>query len=442
MKYILPIIIILIILIFTILIINHKYYFTEDFAGSYDQNTIEDLIPLTYVPSNPYLKEEMTEYEIIDIYKKILNRPPTLDEIKLKTYQPKDDLTEELYNSYEYEKMTKVQDNLAESGIESSIAKRNLLRKIIDMYKKKYNKKPDEKILMPLRDCFIHLRSNYFLFKTFLEADNYLKFENDVLTSITMTKKILLEIFNKHYNLLELKLKAEEEIKNTKGGVENKNDTIDVDTLKKELNKITSNVPSTPTITQPSSNVANINEVNNYLNQQISKTSNIPLKEKFDDNNLTPELKSYIDELIKKSKNPDINEPFNDVFPNISSSIKTYINNAIASNQTTPIKEEPKKVEEKPNEIRRITSELPENSEVYVRVYNPIEYKQRSYSGDPRFRPPICTSLGQKPLEQPIFTNSKLLFQGAEIDKAFEETQVGSIMPKFEYKEYQDIRIK
>ena len=140
MKYILPIIIILIILFFTILILNHKYYFSEDFVGSYDQNTIEDLIPLTYVPSNPYLKEEMTEYEIIDIYKKILNRPPTLDEIKLKTYQPKDELTEELYNSYEYEKMTKVQDNMAEGGIESSIAKRNLLRKIIDMYKKKYNK--------------------------------------------------------------------------------------------------------------------------------------------------------------------------------------------------------------------------------------------------------------------------------------------------------------
>jgi hypothetical protein len=130
------------------------------------------------------------------------------------------------------------------------------------------------------------------------------------------------------------------------------------------------------------------------------------------------------------------------MFPDISSSIKNYINNALTSNQPTPVKEETVKEPEKPNEIRRITSELPENSEVYVRVYNPIEYKQRSYTGDPRFRPPICTSLGQKPLEQPIFTESKLLFQGAEIDKAFEETQVGSIMPKFVYKEYQDVRIK
>ncbi len=441
MKYILPIIIILIILIFTILILNHKYYFSEDFIGSYDQNTIEDLIPLTYVPSNPYLKEEITEYEIIDIYKKILNRPPTLDEIKLKTYQPKDELIEELYNSYEYEKMTKVQDNMAEGGIESSIAKRNLLRKIIDMYKKKYNKEPEEKILMPLRDCFIHLRSNHFLFKAFLETDNYLKFENEVLTSITMTKKLLLEIFNKHYNLLELKLKAEEEIKNTKGGIEDNTETVDVETLKKELNKLTSNAqPPSQIPNQSPPNVANVNEVNNYLNQQIS--SNSPLKERFDDKELTPELKAYIDELLKNSKNGDLKEPFNEMFPDISSSIKNYINNALTSNQSTPVKEETVKEPEKPNEIRRITSELPENSEVYVRVYNPIEYKQRSYTGDPRFRPPICTSLGQKPLEQPIFTESKLLFQGAEIDKAFEETQVGSIMPKFVYKEYQDVRVK
>ena len=93
---------------------------------------------------------------------------------------------------------------------------------------------------------------------------------------------------------------------------------------------------------------------------------------------------------------------------------------------------------EKTNEIRRITNELPENSEVYVRVYNPIEYKQSSYVGDARFKPPICTSLGQKSLEQPIYINK----EGTEIDKAFDDTQVGSIMPKFIYKEYQDIRIR
>jgi len=408
MNIIFPIIIILIITFFSILIINRKYYFSEDFTtGSYDQNTIEDLIPILYEPSNPYLKEELTEYEIIDIYKRILDRAPNMEELKMKIFQNKEELIEELYNSYEYEKITKVQDNLAEGGIESSIAKRNLLRKIIKLYKTKYQKEPNDNILMPLRDCYIHLRNNKYLFKAFLESDNFLTFENEVLTTKTITKKILLEIFNKYYNLLELKLKAEEIIKNTKGGIENKNQDLDVETLKKELSKITKE-PIPIIKTDPPANISNVNEINNYLNKQSKE----PIKETFN-----------TDEL-----------------GDLHSTIKRYINNAIASNPNIKIKEEiiP---QEKPNEIRKITNELPENSEVYVRVYNPIEYKQSSYTGDARYRPPICTSLGQKTLEQPIYMSSSVT-KGEDLNKAFEETQVGSIMPKFIYKEYQDIRIK
>jgi hypothetical protein len=413
MNIIFPIIIILIITFFSILIINRKYYFSEDFTtGSYDQNTIEDLIPILYEPSNPYLKEELTEYEIIDIYKRILDRAPNMEELKMKILQKKEDLIEELYNSYEYEKLTKVQDNLAEGGIESSIAKRNLLRKIIKLYKTKYQKEPNDKILMPLRDCYIHLRNNQYLFKAFLESDNFLTFENEVLTTKTITKKILLEIFNKYYNLLELKLKAEELIKNTKGGIEDKNQDLDVETLKKELSKITKEpIPIIKTDLQ--ANISNVNEINNYLNKQTKE----PIKETFN----TEEL------------------------GDLHSTIKRYINNAIASNPNIKFSEEKPKQEiipqEKPNEIRKITNELPENSEVYVRVYNPIEYKQSSYTGDARYRPPICTSLGQKSLEQPIYMSSSVT-KGEDLNKAFEETQVGSIMPKFIYKEYQDVRIK
>jgi hypothetical protein len=89
MNIIFPLIISLIIIFFLILIFNYN---KEDFVGSYDQNTIEDLIPIIYEPSNPYLKEELSEYEIIDIYKKILQRPPNMDELKLKSFQSKDSL--------------------------------------------------------------------------------------------------------------------------------------------------------------------------------------------------------------------------------------------------------------------------------------------------------------------------------------------------------------
>lgn len=240
MKIILPVIVFLIIIIFVIVILNSNIYFSEDFKGSYNQNTIEDLISPSYLPFNPYLSEKISEYQVIEIYKEILSRSPNSEEIKDKVFLTKEELTEELYNSREYEKMIKIQDNLAISGIENSIAKRNLIKKIIKIYKDNFNREPVERILTPLRDCYIHLRSNVFLFVSFIQSNNFGKFENEVLSTTVLTKKILLEIFNKYYNLLELKLMAEDKIRATKGNLSLSTVKTDVnyEKLKSELSKI------------------------------------------------------------------------------------------------------------------------------------------------------------------------------------------------------------
>jgi len=380
MKLLISIIVILTIIIFCLIIFNSNIYFSEDFANfesSYDQNTIDDLIPIAYLPNNLNNEIKITEYDLIDLYKKILNRSPTTDEITLQIYKNKDELIEELYNSFEYDKIVKLQTNLADSNIESSIAKRNLTSKIMDIYKRTYNKNVPEKMIVPLRDCYIHLRSNYYLFLVFIENKNYPKFENDVLTTISLTKKVLLLLFNKHYNLLELKLLAQDKIKKKVG-----KSNISIDKITNELSKLTAIKKSVP---KEETSTVNLNELKTYLNNP--ERSPLVLKEAYE-------------------------------------------------NSTDVIK-----TRDLEKEKRDIIKTLPENSEVYVRVYNPITYKQ-TYKGSSDYRPPICTSLGQKSLEVPIFPESKLLLQGAEIDKAFTETQVGSIMPKFIYKEYQDIRVK
>ena len=420
MKLLLPLIIILILIIFIIIIFNSNIYFSEDFTNmsSYEQNTIEDLISLSYVPKNPYEKEQISEYEIIDIYKKILQRSPSIEEIKYKVFYTKDELSEELYNSFEYDKMTKVQDNVADSGVESAVAKRNLIKKIIAIYKKKYNKEPVDGIINPLRDVYVHLRSNKYLFMAFINGDSYKKFENDVLTMITLTKKNLLEIFNKHYNLLELKIKAEEIIKSSKGSTAT-NEEVDLNMLKKELDKITKdNIPvSQSPVNKPIENVVKTDEISKYLNNEVftnmkeGYTNSEDISSLFSNNQVLNILKDYVD---KKMSNQE------------------------------PVKTEPEPIVTKGgDDINKLTDGLPTDSEVYVRVYNPIPYKQMTYKGDDKkYRPPICTSLGQKSLEVPVFTESKLLFQGTELDKAFDDTQIGSIMPKFTYSEYQDIRIR
>jgi hypothetical protein len=71
------------------------------------------------------------------------------------------------------------------------------------------------------------------------------------------------------------------------------------------------------------------------------------------------------------------------------------------------------------------------------RVYDPIDYKYH-YRGQQAERPNVC-SYGTKQVVQPVFLNSSALFQGTDLKEAAENTQVGSIMPKFEYYEYEDI---
>jgi len=53
----------------------------------------------------------------------------------------------------------------------------------------------------------------------------------------------------------------------------------------------------------------------------------------------------------------------------------------------------------------------------------------------PHQRAPVCTTIGQAPLVQPVMVNSTLLL-GTPLNEAATETAVGSIMPKFQYKEY------
>ena len=92
------------------------------------------------------------------------------------------------------------------------------------------------------------------------------------------------------------------------------------------------------------------------------------------------------------------------------------------------------------NQTNKAINSLPENSELYVRVYDPIK-RNMSYILPDGYKAPICTTLGQDTLTQPVFTQSKLLFQGTDLNDAFENSQIGSIMPKFIYKEYKDVKI-
>ena len=391
MRIYIAIIIMLIFLVFIFLIFNTNS--TENFAVSTaDYSSIEDLIDDNLLPNNPNKKIKLTEYDVIAIFRYILKRAPTANEMSKYAYYDNEELKEFIYNLPEYDKLIKIQDNNFNNEMESSIAKKNLLIRIMKIYKIIHNINPPDDIIEPLKDCFIHLQLNDYLFISMLENINYMNFETEILSTYVLSKQILLKLFNKHFNIVELKMIAQGKINNI-NNIEN-NTAKDLESVKDDIVKVRSILDNNIDINEFIKNTfPNVYKV--LLKSAISDSDNLDNKDK---------IKYYLD-IIENYSDVEIKE-------------KLEIND---------------KTKEK-------ISNLPNDTEIYYRIYDPINYKS-SNTKDINNRPPICTSLGQPQLTQPIFTESKLLFQGTDFNKAFEETQVGSIMPKFIYKEYQDVRI-
>jgi hypothetical protein len=374
-----------------VILYKSSYNKVEKFtASTANYDTIDTLIDDNLLPSNPNQKIKLSEYDIITIFKTILVRAPSSDEMNKFAYYDATQLKEYLFNSPEYDKLIRIQDNHYNNDIERSIAKKNLLIKIMKIYKIIHKKEIPDTMVEPLRDCFIHLQLNDYLFISMLENINYLNFETEVLSTYVLSKKILLDLFNKHFNILELKIIAQQKINN----INNMEDDTDNDiiSIKEDILKV--------------KDVLNKDiDLNEFIKNTFPNVFNVLLKSAISDSEM----------LDDKQK------------------IKDYLKIIEHYNNTKEKLEMPDKTQE---DIKK----LPEKTELYYRIYNPINYKDSNKS-DVNHRAPICTSLGQPQLTQPIFTESKLLFQGTDFNKAFEETQVGSIMPKFIYKEYQDVKI-
>jgi hypothetical protein len=331
-----------------------------------DDNSIEKPIDDLYLPSINDKNNNDKDYKILNMYKTILNRQPTPEEFRKSRKLSEAQLKTNLLNTPEYNHMIKMQNNDVEGGLEGALAKEDMISLIIRIYKEERDSKIPNKIVLPLRDCFIYLQYNEYLLRALLNHNNYQLFENDIINSVSLSKEKLYELFHKYFDLLELKLMANDIIKHRKLN------SRDYDS---------DNVPDSLTVNKGSNledddNTSKLDEQLNNINKESDEIFNKDKHASSLDN------QKRIDELLKKNK----------------------------------------------------------NSEVFVRIYDPIDYKNE-YRGPKEFRPSVCTNLGQKQLVQPLFLDSKLLMQGTDLDQAFKDTQVGSIMPKFIYREYEDVKI-
>lgn len=128
---------------------------------------------------------------------------------------------------------------------------------------------------------------------------------------------------------------------------------------------------------------------------------------------------------------------------NVEQKIKRMIEDEDSdmSNLLKRIKDEAKYIENKVLPANKNT-ECVRDQEISIRTHEGDMVLRPEFAWSvPQHRPPVCTTLGQPSPVQPVHLNSSLAANATPLSEAA-NTSVGSIMPKFRYKEYVDVPIK
>lgn len=304
------------------------------------------------------------DFQIIRIYNEILNRQPNPNEMqKLRIQFATGEITQPflyiiLYNSREYENISLLQIDTVEPRLEYNIFVKQLYDFISQLYKRYYNKNPESRYLSILRDVFLYLLSDVYLFVAFLTNIGYKAFENEILNTNVLNEYRIKTIFDKHIILDNLKQIGDSikktDLKDGKSQILNTNMKFDIDKIKAD----------------------------NYI---------------LESNKTTPEdIAKIIAEQLKNQNNNNNNKD-NDIY----NSSMFYNENNVQKNTYVPISK--------------------------CRYYYPTDY-HKDYSK----LIPLCTTLGKDNLVKPVYLSDI----GTPINA---DTSVGSIMPKFEFREYIDV---
>ena len=174
-------------------------------------------LPYSFNEFNGFIKspeENNNDYSIISVFKKVLDRNPTSSELLKYNRQMKEGEIDEsmlkinLINSSEYRRNIKLQSNDVLADIEFKYAKEDLLSYISRIYFNELEYEIPKQMLLPLKDIFIYLQNNEYLFRALLIHENYPLFEKDVIEMKLLTKTKLGEYFEKYFILYDLKLSA------------------------------------------------------------------------------------------------------------------------------------------------------------------------------------------------------------------------------------------
>jgi hypothetical protein len=348
------------------------------------------------------------EERIIALYGEVLQRQPNATELINATRDIQsstitwEGLRQRLMDAEEYDRIVKLQSNALTPELDKVLADSRIMREIVAIYRQVKNADIPQHMILPLRDIYTSINYNPFTLAAILQDQKYTTFEADIKRMSNADKSAMLQVYAQTFDQTKLAEKSEEIARSPDAAsiiavtLTNNNPQVAAATA-----TATANDGGAATSSSAASAVAAAAAAGASNVSTLSQQEQDALREVLQVLGASPDgkLACSVDQ---------------------EDSCMTPMAKCIQANA--------KKIFDIHGAARRI--ELPHKGQMVLRP-------EFAWSV-PQQRSPVCTSVGQRPMTQPMMDNSKLLL-GTPLDEASDDTQVGSIMPKFEYKEYVDV---
>jgi hypothetical protein len=345
------------------------------------------------------------EERVIRMYEEVLDRQPSATELINSTRDIKSDtitwdgLRQRLMDSDEYERSIKLQSNTLSPELDKMLADSRLIREIAAIYRNVKGSDVPNHMILPLRDLYVVINYNPFTLAAILKDKKYDAFVEDVGRVRELDKAKLIEMYTSTFNQTEIAQRSVAISRSPEAA------SIAAAT-------VTNNNPQA--VAAAGRTDATVNNTTPSTTTAATTTASGPA------NTLSSQEQQALREVLQVLG----------VSPDGKIACPIDSTDSCMTPQAQKIQDNARRVFDIHGSARRI--EQPHRGNMVLRP-------EFAWSV-PQPQPPVCHSLGRNPNTQPtMMSNSKLLL-GTPLDEAG-DTQVGSIMPKFEYKEFVDVPV-
>ena len=335
--------------------------------------------------------------QIMNLYWELLQRQPTSQELSSSINEIKngtltiEGLRRRLVDSDEYDRLSKLQSNELNPELKKMLSDRELITYIAKIYKDEKQTIIPNYMTLPLKDIYNYLNYNDYAFRAMLRDSSYPKFDNSIKTGFNLTRTNVIDIFLEYFSVDYL----------VKMGIEifgndptNANVACSIDTTTNM--KVNANANANKTSGSGSGGSGG-NGVNSGVGKTIAAINNNPTL--FNKDAAAKSGLGASGQVV----------PFSDNTP--YSMTQTDMSVQLIKN------------------IKDITSNPDSSKTIPIHKHDMVLIPELAWSVPQEF-PPVCTTLGQPSLAQPVFTNSSLL-NGTPLGEAA-NTHVGSVMPRYD----------